>query len=155
MKHVPLTHGRVALVDDEDYELVMQRNWFVSSTGYAIANRQKNENGNKPPVLMHRLILNPGVGVFVDHISGRKLDNRRSNLRIATPQQNGFNRGLNSNNRSGEKGVCWHGFASKWRASITINRKQIHLGLYTDIKEAAAAAYRVASAKLHGDFLRV
>jgi hypothetical protein len=92
-------------------------------------------------------------GKFVDHINGDRSDNRICNLRLATKAQNGMNRGKQSNNTSGMKGVSWAKNAGKWSAHIKINRKKIHLGLFNNI-EHAAAAYDSAAISLHGEFAR-
>ena len=77
----------------------------------------------------------------IDHINGRKTDNRISNLRLATQSENGQNlHGLRKNNKSGETGVRWHKKAKKWAASYTLNRKEAHLGLFIDYSEAVIAA---------------
>jgi hypothetical protein len=88
---------------------------------------------------------------LLDHINGSKSDNRLSNLREATKAQNGANTRLSVNNSSGYKGVRWHTAAKKWVAKIKINYKSIHLGLFTDIEDAAAA-YQAAALKYFGEF---
>ncbi len=97
--------GLVALVDDEDYE-------WLSNGGYAI----RVEDGEM--MLMHRQILGATGDVEVDHINGVGLDNRRANLRAATPQQNRQNRRLGSNNRTGYKGVTLDKRSGKWIMSF-------------------------------------
>lgn len=148
MKEIPLTRGYVALVDDEDYDQLMKYKWLYLSTGYAARN-PRNGDTSTTTILMHRQILGLNGILQVDHISCDKLDNRRSNLRVVTPHQNCFNRGKNSNNRSGHKGVCWHSIGKKWRAYINLDRKQIHLGLFDD-KMEAHKAYQRAASKYHG-----
>jgi len=90
----------------------------------------------------------------IDHINTDRSDNRIENLRLASKSQNGQNRGPNKNNKSGIKGVCWDTRVGKWLASITINRKQIHLGHFKD-KDIAASAYLNAAALHHRDFGRL
>jgi hypothetical protein len=75
----------------------------------------------------------------VDHINCDKLDNRWSNLREATQAGNNRNRNLRRANTSGRRGVYWHAAAKKWAASIHNNGRTIHLGLFTEIDEAAKA----------------
>lgn len=85
---------------------------------------------------------------FIDHINGNNKDNRMENLRECTHAENHQNRGRQSNNKSGYPGVGWHSLRKKWRACITLNRKQIHLGLFDD-KEAAYDAYCKAKSEYH------
>jgi hypothetical protein len=89
----------------------------------------------------------------VDHRNRIRTDNRFKNLRSASKNQNQFNRTTSKNNTSGYKGVYWHAIGKKWCVNIAVNGKQIYLGLHTDIKKAAAA-YRKAAKKYHGDFAR-
>lgn len=108
-------------------------------------------------VLAHRAAWFYVHGVWprdiIDHINGVKDDNRLSNLREATRQQNGFNRGKNSNNKSGFKGVRQRE-SGRWEAYITVKRKRITIGLY-DRPQEASAAYETA-AKLHfGEFSHI
>lgn len=120
------------LVDDSDYEELSRYKWHVSTTtGYAC-----RFHG----ILMHRQIMRFPDEMLIDHISGNKLDNRRSNLRIATKSQNGMNRKVNLNNKLGVKGVDL--FQGKYRATININLKRIHLGYFNTIEEAAEARRR-------------
>jgi len=103
---------------------------------------------------MHRLILNPPAGITIDHINGNGLDNRRENLRLAGRGQNQCNRGKQSNNTSGFKGVTWHKNLNKWEAGISISGKRYHVGFYKT-PEAAARAYDDAAKKYHGEFARL
>lgn len=83
----------------------------------------------------------------IDHINRDRSDNRIENLREVTNKQNHQNRSKPSNNTSGHPGVSWDKRASKWRARIEHNQKQIHLGLFTDLEEALSA--RKAAEKLY------
>jgi hypothetical protein len=89
--------------------------------------------------------------MVVDHINGNKLDNRRSNLRICTQAENQRNRGKQRNNVSGHKGVTWYARTSKWRVSIVLNKKHIHLGYFNLVSEAQKA-YENAATEYHGEF---
>lgn len=145
MKTIALLHGSVAIVDDADYANLAALKWRESyKHGHTYA-----ETGRR--ALMHRIIMNPAKGLHVDHINGNGLDNRRSNLRVVTSSQNQMNRGLPKNNKSGHKGVHWSKLGKRWHAAIVVDRKKNFLGTFTD-KEKAAAAYREAAEKLHGEF---
>jgi len=146
-KRIPLTKGKETLVDACDYEYLVQFNWCLSGK-YAL--RAPDKKGGKK-ILMHREILKPENGLYVDHISGDKLDNRRCNLRIATASQNACNKPKCARNKSGFKGVCWSRRRKKWQSCIYINRKQIVLGFYQNPEEAHQA-YVAASILIHGEF---
>lgn len=79
-------------------------------------------------------------GLRVDHINGDGLDNRRANLRIVPDQINQINRKrLNRNNASGYRGVSYMRSTGKWRANITVDYRQVHLGSFVTAEEAFAA----------------
>lgn len=150
MKQIPLTQGKFAVVDDADFEWLNQWKWGFSS-GYA---RRliwvKGGKGKQIIVYMHRLIMNPPD--VCDHINGNRLDNRRSNLRNCTQGQNTMNRSvLNKNNTSRYRGVSWFKRDGIWHAQIYINRKNLHLGYFDKLIDAAKA-YNVAAVKFYGEF---
>jgi hypothetical protein len=87
----------------------------------------------------------------VDHINNRKQDNRWSNLRAATRQQNLMNMSPHSDSASGRKGVSWDKSAKSWRARIMFGGKPFDLGLHISIDDAAKA-YQKAAKKLFGDY---
>lgn len=89
----------------------------------------------------------------VDHRDTVRSHNWWSNLREATSQQNGANRRANKNNKAGFKGIFWSKKREKWVAKITPGRRQIHLGVYEDPRDAHAA-YAVACVKYYGKFGR-
>lgn len=155
---IPLTRGQVAWVDEEDYEWVSAVRWqaqFKNNTFYATCGISRLTDQSP---LMHRQILglNRGDPRIGDHREpSMTLDNRRSNLRIATPSQNGQNTRIGIDNTSGVKGVHWCKFTNRWRAQIRLNKKTISLGSYKlEEKERAAEAYRVAAVKYFGEFAR-
>lgn len=156
MREIPLTQGKVALVDDEDYELLSAHKWYAQrdhkwDRWYAL--RHSRREGTRTIVRMHREILglSPGDGMETDHRNGDGLDNRRDNLRVATHAQNGANRKPNRNSHSGVKGVCWHKRCGRWCARIRVGGAVVHLG-YFATKEQAAEAYQHAAEQHFGDF---
>jgi hypothetical protein len=90
-------------------------------------------------------------GMQVDHIDRNKLNNRIENLRLATNQQNNYNRGARKDSLSGFKGVYWSNTKNKWYSQIRVNGKFSHLGTF-EILEEAVAAYNIAAQELHGEF---
>jgi len=150
MKEIPLTQGKIAIVDDDDFEWLNQWRWHYSN-GYAVRNVWIN--GNCKILRMHRIIV--GIfyksGIEIDHIDHDKLNNCRNNLRLCTHSENQHNREMYSNNTSGFKGVSWHKSANKWVARIRINNNLINLGIFNDPYDAACA-YDEAARKYHGEF---
>ena len=155
MKRIPLTQGKVALIDDVDYEFLNQWKWHYSQRYAARSQRIKNI---KHLILMHREIAKRmGVGIKgrnIDHIDMNSVNNCQSNLRIATKSQNAANRNKPRNNKSGYKGVFWRPDKNKWRADIRINYHRIFLGYFNN-KIDAAKAYNKAAIKYFGPFARV
>lgn len=95
-KQIRLAQGFSTLVDDEDYDWLNQWKWhaMVLREGNLIyASRAvRGADGKQHPLMMHRFILNPPKGVEVDHMNGNALDNRRSNIRLASRAENLRNR---------------------------------------------------------------
>lgn len=154
-KEMPLTQGKIALVDVEDYDYLCQFKWHKHKPRniyYAARNTRKN--GKKALSLMHREILKTPKGFHTDHINGDGLDNRRNNLRICTGAQNLMNRGKTKANKSGFKGVCWNKANKKWHAQIEVDGKNKHLGFF-DVKEQAALAYNEAALKYYDEFAKL
>jgi len=89
---------------------------------------------------------------MVDHKDGDGLNNQRSNLRRSSALQNSQNQRLSRRNKSGFKGVFFKG--PKWMASIRMNGRSTHLGMF-DSAEAAALAYDAAAAAAFGEFARL
>jgi hypothetical protein len=115
----------------------------------------QNKDGDYRPLRMHRLIMGqPPNGREVDHINGDGLNNRRSNLRWATRQQNCQNGRPRSNARSKLKGAQWCSSQSKWGAEIKHNGRVKQLG-YFQTEQEAAAAYDAAASKAFGEFARL
>jgi hypothetical protein len=147
---IPLTQGKVALIDEADHDLVSSYSWHTHGTAPLLYARTAlpTVNGKQPRRLMHHVIT--GLR-YVDHTNGNGLDNRRSNLRPATQSQNSRNRGKTRANKSGFKGVCWYPTTRKWVAAIRHNYKLVSLG-YFFTPEEAARAYDAAALELHGEF---
>jgi hypothetical protein len=75
----------------------------------------------------------------IDHINRDKTDNRISNLRVVNRRENILNRGIQKNNTSGHTGINWRKDYKKWTASYTVNKKQVHVGYFTNVRDAVAA----------------
>lgn len=143
----------MALVDPDDAPVVRSFKWSLHSKGYATAHE-------RPPsrrvIYMHRLLLAPSPGMLVDHVDGDKLNNRRDNLRLATPRQNMQNQVRPARKRL-FKGVYKPSTGRGWAAQISLPKsgpgpgRAVSLGRY-ETAEMAARAYDAAALQLYGEF---
>lgn len=143
-KEILLTQGKVALVDDEDYEILSKYNWRYVVTspgrqGYARAHIYGDDWKDRTDVYMHRVVVSAEDGQMIDHINRDKLDNRKSNLRIATSSQNNSNVTKLATNTSGYKGVTFYKRTGRWMAQIMIDKKYKCIGYYSSPEDAALA----------------
>jgi hypothetical protein len=150
MKEIPLTQGKVALIDDADFDLVNQYKWCAhynrkNGACYAITNIR--EGGKYRLLRMHVLLVGKGH----DHKDRNGLNNQRENLRPATAAQNQANHGMYRNNKSGYKGVFYKKDKRKWWAQIKFDGVAENLGYYDTAREAAEA-YNEAARRIHGEF---
>jgi len=154
-KEIPLTQGKVTIVDDEDFEYLNQWKWHAAKryqTWYAKRCSTKGEGlPLKKEITMHRVIMNTRPGLHTDHINRDGLDNRRENLRECTHSQNHMNRISHRGSSSQYKGVSWHSRDKIWQASIRINKACTYLGSFHSEIEAAKV-YNAAAEKLFGEF---
>ena len=147
-RRIPLTRGKFALVDAEDYYRLAKFNWHAMlgrTTTYA-ARRASGK-----AIKMHRVIMDAPEGLVVDHIDHNGLNNTRTNLRLCTAAQNCRNVLLNNGSTSRYKGVCWNKNLKKWSAATRFNTKTYHLGYFEDEIDAAKA-YDKRAVELHGEF---
>lgn len=146
---VPLDLWLSAVISQQDFKKVAPHRWYAvkgkGSTFYAAATCQGKT------IWMHRLVKDAPSGVLVDHKDGNGLNNRRSNLRFATQQQNAVNRGPSAANRTGYKGVVACG--GQFQAQIQRHGVLRQLGVY-DTAEEAACAYNAAAIRADGEFAR-
>lgn len=149
--------GHSAFLDWQDFDLVKRHNWCLTNNrGNATAYAQawdSHDKATRRRVVMHRLIMCPPEGMFVDHIDGDGLNNRRSNLRIVTKQQNAFNQ-AKSLGKSRFKGVSYETSSNMWRATICIDGVKKSLGRHA-VEEDAAIAYDLAAVKWFGDHAKL
>ncbi len=155
---VHLTQGLVALVSPEDWDRVSLHNWYTSKAvdGHTYVQTTINADGRKTKVTMHRFVMDMlDSNLWVDHINGNGLDNRRENLRPATPTQNGMNKRSTSNQRLGRfKGVREEP-SGKWSAQSRVPQQNgppltVRLGSYLS-PDDAARAYDAATVHFFGD----
>jgi hypothetical protein len=155
-RKIPLTQGRFAIVDPQDYPRLSRYKWRLCRTkgkNVLYAERSIRQPGGRySRLLMHRQLIKIPEGFVIDHINGNGLDNRRANLRLATVAQNAWN-SRKRNPRSGYKGVCFASDKGLWRAAIVCHGRRIHLGYFKD-KITAAKAYDSAAKKYYGEFAK-
>lgn len=136
-------------IDAQDYGHLSRVRWYLSPDGYVVRH-VTDENGRKVTIRLHRVVNGTPESMVTDHINGNKLDNRRGNLRSATPSQNNANSRARPR-RSKYRGVYWHKHAGKWYAQISIDGQPRHLGLY-ETQEQAGEAYDEAARARFGRF---
>jgi len=146
---------KVTIVDDEDYNRVMEAissraKWYAHSP--PTSKKYYAMNGTRD-ILIHRVVMKAPKGVQVDHINGDPLDNRKENLRICTPSENCRNRKVRRDSKSGYKGVEMKS-SGRFQAYIgNPDKKSRHIRLGTyDAPEQAARAYDRKAIELHGEF---
>jgi hypothetical protein len=143
--------GKAAIVDIEDLDSVRNYKWFFATNGYAITNILRP--GEAPlSIRLHKIILSSPDKMDTDHRNKNKLDNRSSNLRIATRTQNNANRDSHRVGDRQYKGV--QRSRRKWQARIGFEGKGIFLGSFSSA-EAAALAYNEAAKEYFGEFARL
>lgn len=145
---ISISRGLRAVIDDADFPLVQGELWHAvprdASTGGYYARSKLG--------YMHRIILNAPSDMQVDHIDGDGLNNRRSNLRLATQRLNCVNRRAGFSPVSGYRGVYRSGRDNApWQVELTSYGKRRRLGRYTD-KAEAARAYDRAAIECFGEF---
>jgi HNH endonuclease/AP2 domain len=149
---IPLTQGKVTIVDDIDADLAAFKWRAHKIEGIYYADR-------KGTILLHRVILARMLGRplgrrdFVDHIDRDGLNNRRTNLRLASPAENTRNRGMQRNNTSGFRGVYPVPNSKTYKAVISIDGKVTYLGAFPTPEEAYVA-YCEAARKYYGEFFK-
>ena len=148
MKYIPLTQDKFAIVDDEDYDFLMQWKWFAqfnwNKTGFYARRRE-----GKRKIYMHRVIMKTPPNKYTDHINHISHDNRKCNMRICTNKENQENRQVHIFGKTSKyRGVSLEN--KKYVACIKHNDKKIRLGRY-DIETDAAHAYDSAAKQLYGN----
>ena len=154
MKKIPLTQGKVALVDDADFDRVNQFKWYAlkNTTGnvwYAMRTSWDPASKKRSAIYLHTFLTGFDR---TDHQDGDGLNCQRENLRPATSAQNMQAKQTKRKNTSSRfRGVSWHKAYRQWQAQIKIAGKLIYLGRYVK-EQSAAKAYDVAAKKYFGKF---
>lgn len=155
MQKIILTNGMFALVDNEDYNRVMEAgNWYATEHNhgvriYAYRRFKFEPSGKFKSVLLHRFILKYNGSLDIDHDNGNGLDCQKANLNIKTRSQNMLNPANETrlDNTSGTKGVYFDTYYGSWKAEIKIQGKKFHLGMHRE-KDSAIAARKLAEQRI-------
>jgi hypothetical protein len=150
MKEIKLTHNKIALVDDKDFDYLNKFHWKAflnrgTTTFYAYSKIKGKR------IFLHRFLLNPPENILIDHIDGNGLNNQKNNLRFCSASQNRMNVNKISNFKNKPT-------SSKFKGVVIVNKKYIrckigakYLGYFkTEID--AAKAYDREAKKLYGEF---
>lgn len=145
---VKLSNSDQEMIADKDtWERAKGYCWYLSDTGYAVTKGKKMMS-------FHSFAFSEcPSGMVRDHINGDRLDNRKSNIRFVTIQQNNQNHGKGKLNLSGHTGVSFEKRRRKWAASITMDRRKLHLGYFSNLQDAIAAR-EAAEIKYFGEYRR-
>lgn len=152
MKEIKLTQGKVVMVDDDMFDYLNQWKWHYTVRGYAIRTTWNGIKRGK--IKMHRLILGLGDfsadNIYVDHIDRNKLNNQKSNLRLATYGQNEINKPKKKNASSKYKGVIYDKERKKWRTELTY--KGVTYTKRFNTEREAGLYHNELALKIHGEF---
>lgn len=144
-------------IDEEDSHLLDNYNWYFRGSKYMFTSYYCKKLKGMKMEYFHRMVMcATDSKVYIDHINGNTLDNRKINLRESNHSQNLCNRKIHKNNTSGYKGVsfCKHVKKKPWLAKICKDNETKKLGYYAT-KEEAALAYNKGALKYHGEYARL
>jgi hypothetical protein len=148
---IPLSQGKFALVDAEDYERLIKYNWqacYKRATGlWSVKRVRRGESG--PLIRMAREIMGSPIGMEVIHKNYDGLDCRKANLQIVSSSEKAQHQSKAKNKTSRYKGVSWNKQRQKWSGRITKDGNRYHLG-YFDNEEDAAQSYDEKALELYG-----
>jgi len=148
MNNIPLTQGKVAIVDDDDYPELSKFKWYAikqrCGNWYAVRQIPTGlEDPRQKHIYMHLIIIGSRLGMETDHINGNGLDNRKENLRIVTRRENCQNK--HSPKTSKYPGVSWDNERGKWLAQIIHNGKKYHIGRFLLERDAIDAYTKICN----------
>lgn len=137
-----------SIIDIDDIEKIKNYKWGLDSKGYV-----KRNNESSKTIKLHNYIMGYDCddNYYYDHIDRNPLNNRKSNLRVCTKQQNTWNRSISSRNTTGTPGLYFKKSRNKWTVTFRINGKSIQIGSFKT-KEEAISARKEAELKYYGEF---
>ena len=138
MKTIPLSQGRFAVVDDEDWEFLSRHTWHASRVRNSEDLWYAATHIGKRGIRMHQMILGSIKGTVIHHHDHNGLNNQKSNLYRVTVEQNSAHSKLRSDNTSGHKGVCWDKWTNKWQVKVG-DGKNRYAKRFSNLEDAVAA----------------
>lgn len=150
MKKIPLSQGKFALVDDEDFEKLNAFKWYARKHRKTYYAERHGINGSFKRTYLHHAIKMPEGENQIDHKDGNGLNNQKENLRECSHSQNICNQ-KRTKNKCGFKGIYFDKRRKYFNARVTINKKTYFVGCFKT-PEQAASAYDEAAKKYHGEF---
>src|ERR1700677_203384 len=147
MQQIKLTQGKIAVLDDDDYERLRNFKWFYrgernGNLGYAV------RHGKKPidptgTVYLHREVMKPEPGLEVIFLNHDRLDCRKANLRAVTVEVSRQHHRMRKDCKTGAKGVIYNGDTNTWSGYLYRSGSTLHVGTFRT-KEQAEQAYQDA-----------
>lgn len=151
---IKTSKGNIACISGIDSHILQIREDWVEDEKEGLFYTEYSDFGKKT-ITLHSLVFGDvPEGLMIDHISGKRLDNRRENLRIATSKENNANSKSRKNTTSKFKGVSFDSSRSKWISSIQLKGKTKHIGRF-DSEEECAKAYDLEAWKEYGEYARL
>lgn len=161
MKEIKLSLGKVAIVDDEDFEMLNRFKWHACKSKQTFyAERFEYGNGSRIRIKMHRLLTGAKKNELVDHKDHNGLNNQKSNLRVCDYSQNNANKaayGVSKYRGVSLKIVTYRSKSGElktynyWKAEIFSDDKVRFLGYFKSEIEAARR-YNEEAKKVHCEF---
>ena len=151
MKEINLTQGKIALVDDADYELAKTHKWCARKSRNLYYASAKISGKN---VSLHAFLLASPKNSEIDHVDGNGLNNQRLNLRICSHMENMANQKQHRDSKSPYKGISRAQHCDRWAAQLFFQGRKLYLGLFKDPIDAAKA-YDAKAKELFGSFARL
>jgi hypothetical protein len=155
MKEIRLSQGKIALVDDEDFDYINQWKWYARKgrkTFYA-ARKEKGTNA-RTTIHMHQVVSKVSNNVQIDHRDTNGLNNQKYNLRVVNHRQNQYNTDKPRHNTSGYKGISWDKFRNNYRVYLTVKGKFKNIG-NTKSLQTATKMYNKAATQHYGEFAKL
>jgi hypothetical protein len=145
--------GQSILIDEDSYWAVCGFVWGIGKQGYCTTSPYRDKKQRQ--IKLHRMIMNvTDPKIYVDHINGNKLDNRKANLRLCGATGSSRNRGKPKKQTASQyKGLYYNKKIKKWCARVCVDKKKVNLG-YFETELEAALAYNEGVGRYHGEFAR-